>query len=160
MGCKKMSTKLEDIIYISFPSTAYTNTYTVNILFSLKQRRFIKPILEKHLELHYKLLPAKYLLLSSNGRTHIDPMTWIVKIVKIYKNEYNAGVYDTLNSTKWLTAWDYRKRSVPILKDIENPGYHGYPSFPTNKVYSEQEIQELLKGGVDSIISKELEELG
>jgi hypothetical protein len=155
-----MSIKPEDIIYISFPSTSYTNTYTINILFSLKQRRFIKPILEKHLELHYKVLPAKYLLLSSSGRRYVEPMAWTVKIIRIYKNEYDAGVYDVLQSAKWLTAWDYRKRSVPILRDVENPGYHGYPVFPTNKVYSEQEIQELLKGGVDNIISKELEELG
>ncbi len=155
-----MSLKPQDIVYISFSNTAYTNTYSINVLFSLKQRRFIKPVLEKHLELHYKLLPAKYMLLSSSGRRYVEPMTWYVKIIRIYKNEYDAGVYDTLHSAKWLTAWDHTRRNVPILKDIENPGYHGYPIFPTDKVYTNEEIEHLLKGGMDSVIAKELEELG
>jgi hypothetical protein len=151
--------KPEDIIYLSLESTEYSNTYYINVLFSLKQRRFIKPVLRKHLELHYKILPGKYLLISSSGRNYVEPMTWYVKIIRVYKNEYGEGVYDILQSAKWVTFWDHTKRNIPILKDVENPGYHGYPDFPLDKTYTEEEIQQLLKGGVDSAVAKELEEL-
>jgi hypothetical protein len=153
-----MSNQNKDVISISFPNTSYSNTYDINVLMSIKQRRFIKPVLMKHLEFEYALFPGNYILISSAGTIEREIMNWKVMKVRIFKNEYGAGDYKADQYAEWVTPTNQAMRTVPILKDIPLPRYHYYPEISFTKIYSDDEINTALQGGIDPALEKELEQ--
>jgi len=47
----------QEPIELKYEATSKTNIYHVEMLFSIRKRRFIKPIMAKHLKLWYSILP-------------------------------------------------------------------------------------------------------
>jgi hypothetical protein len=132
-----------ELIEKSFDNTCYTSTFTVNLLFSLKRRKFIKPIRAKHLVLRYAVFPGTYLLISTGGHLSTKIREWVIRKIRIKED----GNYETLESAVWrLDSRDYPQ--VPkILKVISMPRYHGYPSAPWDEEFTEEDIAHLMKGG-------------
>ncbi len=145
------------VVRLILENSSYTSTYKINLLFSLKQHKFIKPTLAKGGQLHYTIYEGTYLLISSHGRNYETKTTWSVSKVKITANTWGEGQIEYIDGVTWITPPDPAKSSVPILRDIVVPGYHGTTKAPFNKTYSESEIAELLKGGVDPAIADQME---
>jgi hypothetical protein len=149
-----MSNQTRKVIFFSFQNSAYTSTYHINLLFSLKQLKFIKPYEVKRLEISYYVYEGYYLKISSSGRWGDQPMGWVVSTIRAYIDERGLYKYEVLSATEWLTPWARKSRTVPILCDISNPGYHSYPEVDYNKIYSKSDVAILLKGGTDPALSQ------
>ncbi len=155
---ESFSEKLPEIRVLVFDASAYSHIYNFAVLFSIKKRKFIKPYWKKHQQLEYHVFPGSYILIKSRGYLHDEPMTWTVSVIYVKPKTNNTDKYDVLSSVTWQTPWDQKQITVPILKDIDTPGYHGYPKMDYNKVYSQAEIDELLKGGIDPALKVHAEE--
>ncbi len=155
---ESFSQSTPDILGIVFDASAYSHTYNFSLLFSLKKRKFIKPWWQKKLQIEYHIYPGNYILIHSNGYLHDEPMKWSVAIVNIQPRIRGLAEYTVISSVSWQTPWRQEERTVAILKDIDSPGYHGYPRVDYNKIYSEQEVSELLKGGIDPALKIQAEE--
>jgi hypothetical protein len=143
----------EDIATINLKGAVYQKMYHMNLVFSLKTKRFIRPIFSKRFTMFFKLAEAKYVFLSSSGKVGENPMLWRVKIVLVRRNKYGLGETSMLDQTEWLTAWEQEKRTVPILKDIPTLQFHRYPDLDFKKQYSQVELTQLLKGGIDPVVA-------
>jgi hypothetical protein len=155
---KQMSNPNKEIVNISFYNSAYTNTYDINVLLSIKQKKFIKPVLMKNLEFEYALFPGNYILISSGGKIDREIMNWRVMKIKLFRNEFGVGDYKSDQYAEWVTPTNQALRTVPILKDIPLPGYHRYPEISFTKIYSDEEINAVLQGGIDTALEKELDQ--
>jgi hypothetical protein len=132
-----------ELVEKSFDNTGYTSTFVVNLLFSLKRRKFIKPIRAKHLVLRYAVFPGTYLLIQTGGHWSTKILEWTIKKIRLNVD----GDYEILETATWrLDSRDYPE--VPkILKVISMPGYHGYPSAPWDQEFTDEDIAHLMKGG-------------
>ncbi|EWG06446.1 MAG: hypothetical protein ASUL_09564 [Candidatus Aramenus sulfurataquae] len=150
--------KPEDLIPLLFNDESVTSTFTIERLFSLKRRKFIKPYSSTKYLLQYKVLPGVYLIIYSHTHKRNDEvMEWEIMKVRIYRNEKGEVVKEVLQTAKWITPIPQSERTVPILKDIGNPYFHGHLEVDYDKVYNEEEIAQLLKGGVDPALQEEVE---
>ncbi len=148
-----MSNQTRKVVFFSFQNSGYTSAYHINLLFSLKKLKFVKPYERKRLEINYLIYEGYYLKISSNGSWKDEPMRWVVSTIHAYIDEYGASKYEVINTVEWLTSWDRKKRTVPVIRDIGNPGYHSPPDVDFNKVYKREEVDVLLKGGTDPALS-------
>ncbi len=149
----KVSNQARKVVFLRFQNSMHTSRYYINLLFSLKQLKFIKPYEKKHLEIVYYLYEGYYLKISSNGKAGEQPMRWTVGILRAFIDERGIYNYEIYNPVEWFTPWERQKRTVPILRDIINPGYHSYPEVDYKKVYTRSDVDFLLKGGTDPALS-------
>jgi len=138
-------------------NSSYTSTYKINVLFSLKQKKFVKPTRAKGGQLYYTIYEGVYLLISARGYNTETKTKWTVSKVRIVADTWNYGKIEVLSSAEWITPPDPQKSSVPILRDIVVPGYHGTTKVPPDKVYSDADVEQLMKGGVDPAVEKDME---
>ncbi len=155
---ENFSQSTPEIRVLVFDASAYSHTYNFSLLFSLKKKKFVKPWWKKSQQLEYHIYPGVYLLISSRGYIHDESMKWSVAIIKVEAKTPGLSRYGVISSTTWETPSKQEEITIPILRDIDTPGYHGYPKVDYNKIYSQQEIDELLKGGVDPALGKHVEE--
>lgn len=135
------------IIEVSYTATRFTRTYSYSMIFSLKQRRFVKPVRFKHLALWYKLLPGTYMRLSSDGRNDDAVQEVIVEIIRIN----NDASEDVVKETKWIVFLNGDMAGCPeIIKDFVRGRpelFHRPPEIDFTKTYASEDIQRTLEGG-------------
>jgi len=142
-----------DVATVSLRGAVHQKMYHMNLVFSLKTKRFIRPIFSKRFTMFFKLAEAKYVFLSSSGKVGENPMFWKVRIVFVRRNKYGLGEVSTVDQTEWLTSWEQERRTVPILKDVPTLQFHRYPDLDFKKQYSQMELSQLLKGGIDPVVA-------
>lgn len=127
-----------------------TNIVTLSLLFSVKNRKFIKGYIKGTRvsgTIHYRIFPGKYLELSYFYWTKEDPPHRItIELIEV------SDKTKTLKMTKILfynPEFITVERFGPIISDFfsDRPRYHNArPSASTfEKVYSESDVQQLLK---------------
>jgi hypothetical protein len=149
--------KAEDLIQLMYGDQAVTSSFTISRLFSLKQRKFIKPFKVEKYFLIYKVLPGTYIKIYCKHHKSEEVMNWIITVFKIYRNEKGETEEKTLKEVKWITPTERSKISVPILRDIVRPAFHGHSGVLYDTIYSEQDVEELLKGGIDPSLQNDIE---
>ncbi len=154
----KRPVKPEDLILYGTNDECVTSTFTISRLFSLKQKRFLKPYRVEVYGLEYHILPGKYLLIEADVHRRKDEvMKWSIKLLKIYKDENGNVKEEVERQAEWITPINESERTIAILKDIENPGFHGHSRVDYDKQYNNEEVQQLLEGGVDPALGENLE---
>ena len=131
-----------ETVEIRYENTRMTKTYDVNLLFSRRLRKFVKPVLCKHLCNYYKVLPGVYLLISSGGRNDIDPVkVWILEV------KINPDGSEERKTIRVFTVWRETLQRYPeIIRDFVEAlpeRFHGYAAVDYSKIYSETEYQRL-----------------
>jgi len=128
-----------------------TNVKKLELIFSIKRNKFIKPYkrvgdrVEGSYE--YALLPGKYVVIgckywSKEG----PPYTLYAQLLTINNNcevGYGKSAVIMFEHGDWLM----RQQIPQMLKDIYAwlPGYHSLPPVDFNKTYSEDEINQLMR---------------
>ncbi len=155
---KKGKINPQDLISYGTGDESVTSTFTIERLFSVKQRKFLKPYRVEVYGLEYHILPGRYILIYSHVHKRKDEvMKWSIKLLKIYKAEDGSIKEEVEKESEWITPISESERTVAVLKDIENPGFHGHSKVNYDKVYSDEEVQQLLEGGVDPALGENLE---
>jgi len=143
----------QEPIELKYEATSKTNIYHVEMLFSIRKRRFIKPILMKHLKLWYSILPGTYIKIESSGYKRAAEYRIILKLIKLEKDDKWGFREDLINAAAVFVSSNSNENDFSkvddneIIKDIVNvipPPYHGYPAIDFNKVYSEEDVNYLL----------------
>ncbi len=148
--------KPEDILKVQLHDEAVTSSFTISRLFSIKRRKFIKPCEVPKFWLTYCLLPGNYIHIYSGHHKSEEVMTWYISVVKIYRNEKGEVQMEKIKEVKWVTPVAQEQRTVPILKDVGNPSFHWHSSVSYDTIYTEEEVNKLLEGGVDPALSEDL----
>jgi len=126
---------------------ATTNIVALRVLYSPKNRKFIKGYLRGGAgkgEIIYKLYPGIYIYFFYFSWSKCDPPREVkIELLKIEKQgeqTLSKAVIKFYNS-------DFLKSFPPQLLDFyqAKPSYHGYPKLNFNKIYTEQENEMLLK---------------
>jgi len=128
-----------------------TNVKRLELLFSLKRGKFIKP--HKRVgdrvtgEYAYALLPGEYVVIECKYWSREDPpYTVYAQLVSIDGNcrvRYGKSTVIMFEHGDWLL-----NQPIPqMLKDIYAwlPGYHSLPNPDFNKTYSENEVNQLIR---------------
>ncbi|MGB9614950.1 MAG: hypothetical protein ACPL3B_05580 [Fervidobacterium sp.] len=122
-----------------------TNTGSGTALFSIKNKKFIKPpeiYWGANTTFNYTLLPGKYLKLEWEYWSKKEPShTIVAKVIKIdEKGE------ECIAAAEWRVSKNYVFAN-PILRDFfdARPEYHCRPNINFTKVYDEKDVQELLQ---------------
>ncbi len=158
VSSKKSQIKPEDLLLFGTGDECVTSTFTVERLFSLKQRKWLKPYRTEVYGLDYHILPGRYLLISADVHRRKDEvMKWVIRVIRIYKAEDGSVKEDIEKEVQWITPIPEEERTVPILRDVQNPSFHGHSKVPYDKIYDEQEVSQLLEGGVDPALGEYLE---
>ena len=146
-------TELQEPIELKYEATSKTNIYHVELLFSIKKRKFVKPILMKHLKLWYKVLPGTYIKISSEGRRRATEYNIVLKLIKLERDDKWGVREDLINSAAIFVSSDIDKNDFSkvnnneLIRDIVNvipPPYHGYPAIDFNKIYKEEDVRYIL----------------
>ncbi len=137
-----------------FTNYGMSHLYSVKLLFSLKNKKFVKPFSISSRHFDYRVLPGQYLIIETNGNRDVEIVTWKVQLVKV-----NAGLnqIEVIKEVKWETPLAISQRSVPILKDIKIPNFREFTGVYFSKVYSDDEINKLMEGGIDPGLMGEME---
>ncbi len=155
-GGESKTVKPEDLIVFTAYDDSLTSRFHIERLFSLRKRKFIKPFRDPKGAFEYRILPGTYVLITSSVHKRNDEvMEWYVSVVKIYKNQEGKTEVQTIKQVKWVTPIYREDRSIPILRDIQNPPFHGHSSVSYDTVYTEEEVNKLLEGGVDPALSED-----
>ena len=128
-----------------------THIRKLYLLFSLKRRKYIKPMRRDGSRVEgryvYELYPGSYLLIGYDARLSLEPpRTVTAQLVTIDEKcdvHYGDALIIKFEKFEWV-----EKQDLPqMLKDIVNwaPGYHSLPNIDFNKVYSEKDTQKLLE---------------
>ncbi len=142
--------KKRETVFLEFDNSGLSNMYKINLLFSLQKLKFIKPYRTMRVQTQYVVFEGRYILISASGRWEDKLRKWGVSII----HAYPPTRYEVLSGVTWVTPREPEQRTVPILKDIGPVGYHSPPKVDYNKVYTRQELDILLKGGVDPALSQ------
>ena len=135
-----------EVVERHYPCTSYTNIYEVTLLFSIRKRKFVKPVMLKHLKVFYKILAGKYIMFNSLGRRYINDYTIDIYLVEITKDETKIIKGIEIHASKENDDFSVVNNN-PIIVDFISaipPRYHGYPSIDFDKVYSEEDVNYLL----------------
>jgi len=135
-----------EVIERNYKCTSYTNMYEVTLLFSIRKRKFVKPVLMKHLKVFYKILPGRYIMFESSGRRYINDYTIDIYLVEITKDETEIIKHVELHVARENNDFSVVNNN-PIIIDFVNaipPAYHSYPPVDFNKVYTEEDVNYLL----------------
>jgi len=130
---------------------ATTNIKVLSLLFSIKRRKFIKPISRQgdrvSGEYVYTLLPGKYIIIECKYWTKAEPPYLIhaelITIGDDCRVTCGKSVEIMFEHGDWLMS-----QPIPgMLKDIYAwlPSYHTLPHPNFEKIYDETEIKQLLK---------------
>jgi hypothetical protein len=142
----------------------WTNTGCGGAYFSIKQRKFIRPFVKwgANTYFKYKLLPGKYILLIWAYWSRDDPPHVIdASLVQIQPSPYGGLEQKTLASSKWNISKDYKFENE-ILNDFFSfrvTSYHGTPSPNFDKIYSQEQVDQLLELIQKQIVFTEGEEM-
>jgi hypothetical protein len=118
--------------------------------FSIKLRKFIQPFVKRELftEFRYKLLPGEYILLKwSRWCKEKPPYMICATLVQIQPSQHGRMKQRTISTARWRITGNY-KFSNPILADFFSARitkYPGWPSLNFNKVYSEEDVEQLIQ---------------
>ena len=146
-------TELQEPVELRYEATSKTNIYHVEVLFSIKKRKFVKPVLMKHLKLWYKVLQGTYIKIMSEGRRRAAEYRIVISLVKLEKDERWGVREDMINAAAVFVSSDKDKNDFSkvnnneLIRDIVNvipPPYHGYPAIDFNKIYKEEDVQYIL----------------
>lgn len=133
----------QDLITLKFYNTRYTNTGETTVLFSIKNKKFIKPFLtDKGKTYIYKIYQGKYIMLSWKfWAKQNPPHTITLQLIHILSNN-NIKI---LEETSFIVTKDYVFNNQ-ILNDFfsARPEYHNAPSIDFNKIYTEEEVKQIL----------------
>ena len=140
---------VEKPVELSYYCSSFTNTFKVTLLFSIRKRKFVKPVLMKHLKVFYKILPGTYVMFSSSGRLYVNEHAVYLELVRITNESYDVVKRTKIFASMFRDKNDFSAvNENNIVKDFVNavpPRYHSYPSINFDKTYSEQDVNELLK---------------
>jgi len=142
------------LVSLFFSNYGTTHLYTVNLLFSLKHKKFIKPVSMTNRGFEYRVLPGEYIVVSADGNRDVKIVQWKVQLVRVSAGNNKTEV---LKEVMWETPLYMSQRSVPILKDIRVPDFHEFTGVSFNRVYSDDEVNQLLQGGVDQALMGDME---
>jgi hypothetical protein len=128
-----------------------TNVKKLELLFSIKRGKFIRPVKREgdRVEGSYKyaLLPGKYVVIGCKYWSKEEPpYTLYAQLLTINNNcevGYGKSAVIMFEHGDWLMS-----QALPQpLKDIYTwlPGYHSLPPVDFNKTYSEGDVEQLLK---------------
>ena len=135
-----------EVVERDYECTSYTNIYNVTLLFSIKKRKFIKPVMLKHLKAFYKILPGRYVMFTSAGRRYSDDYKINIYLVEITKHETKSlkhlGIYASKKNDD-LSVINNNAIIADFISAIP-PRYHGYPPIDFDKVYTEEDVNYLL----------------
>ncbi len=148
----------EDILKIQLYDEAVTSSFTISRLFSLKKRRFIKPCEVPKFWLTYCLLPGNYIHVYSRHHKSEELMTWYISIVRVFRNENGEVQMEKIKEVKWITPVYQSERTVPILRDVGNPTFHWHSEVDYTQQYTQQEVDQLLQGGVDPGVGEDIQD--
>ena len=152
-GAGEAPTELEPI-EVCYNCTAWSNTYHVTLLFSIKKKKFVKPVMLKHLKVWYKVLPGTYIKVESYGSKWKTEYSIKFKLVRIERDEKWGTHEELLNCAIVNIASDKEKNDFSVVNNNEivkdvvahiPPRYHGYPWIDFDKIYSDANVEELLE---------------
>jgi len=145
-GGQAPQSEILEVVERDYECSSYTSTYHVTLLFSIRKRKFVKPVLMKHLKVFYKILAGRYLVFTSSGRRHVNDYKVNIYLVEISKYETKTLKHLELHASK--KDDDLSKvNNNAIIIDFVNaipPRYHGYPPIDFDKVYTEEDVNYLL----------------
>jgi len=128
-----------------------THVKYVYVFFSIKKRKFIKPmrgtgdrVIGKYI---YELFPGQYILIGYDSRSKEEPPRTIIAQLVNIDNDCNVHYGDSAIIRFENFEWIGKQDLPAMLKDIVNwaPGYHSAPSIDFNKVYDGNDTQRLLE---------------
>ena len=127
----------------------FTNTGRLYLIYSLKNRKFVKGLIRKvGWEISYRLMPGMYIRLTWDYWTKSDPPNTITAYLVKLECRENRATLSTISVTqiKFYNA-EFLTQFPEQIRDLYSwrPGYHGTPSADFNKVYSEEEHQRLIE---------------
>jgi hypothetical protein len=155
---EKKQVRPEDLISFGTNDESVTSTFTVSRLFSLRQKKWIKPHHTEVYGLDYLILPGRYILITAHVHKRKDEvMRWSIKLIRVYRDENGEVKEEVEKESEWITPINESERTIPILRDIENPGFHGHSRVPLDKQYTDEEVSQLLEGGVDPALGEEIQ---
>ncbi len=154
-GPQPAGVKPEDIIKYQTFDSAYTSRFTISRLFSVKKKKFIRPCHVPKFWLEYCLLPGTYVKISTYHHKGEEILTWGITLFKLYRDQDGKVKEEIIKESQWITPLDENRRTVPILRDIENPSFHWHSKVNYDHIYEEEEVNQLLQGGVDPAVQQE-----
>ena len=140
-------------VEVIYEATSKSKTYHVEMLFSIRRRRFIKPILKKHLKLWYSVLEGVYIKLASSGSRFAREREAILMLVKLGRDSGGRVFEDIISSAKIVASSNSDENDFSIVDDNEiikdfleavPPSYHSYPAINYDKIYSEDDVRYLM----------------
>ncbi len=142
------------LVDLYFENYGATHLYSIKLLFSLKNKKFIRPMTMRNKHFEYKVLEGEYIIIQANGHRDNKTVKWKVQLVKITAS---GNKIEVLKEVEWETPLYMSQRTVSVLKDIRVPDFHEFTKVNFNKTYSEEEINQLLQGGIDPGLLGEME---
>jgi len=143
-----MSEKINELEVVErhYPNTSYSSTYEVTLLFSIRKRKFVKPVLKKHLQLYYRILVGKYIMFNSWGYRDANDYVINIFLVEITRDETKIIKGIEIHASKKDDNFSVVNNN-PIISDFISaipPYYHAYPPVNYDKIYSEEDVNYLL----------------
>ena len=128
-----------------------SNIKRLELVFSLKKRKFVKPTSREGDRVEgvyrYTLLPGRYVVIGCKYWSKEDPpftiYAYLLEITNSCRTAYGKSLEIRFNSDTWLAS-----QQIPqMLRDIYAwlPGYHSLPNPDFNKVYTEDDVNALLR---------------